>query len=99
KKRIIRQFESKYRKALARFQEFTNRGTQEKQSVDEMLKQRDSIYFSFTVSRSLAVPSGSGHFSNGCSRSNKFTGEEYKSESPGDEGSADSKDKSSKKMV
>ncbi|GFQ00176.1 chaperone protein Dnaj 15, partial [Phtheirospermum japonicum] len=97
KKRIIRQFETEYRKALARFQEDTNRGTQEKQHVDEMLKQRDSIYSFFTVSRSLAVPSASGHFSNGNSSNSKFTGEDYKSESPGDEGSADSKDKSSKK--
>ncbi|GFP85369.1 chaperone protein Dnaj 15 [Phtheirospermum japonicum] len=97
KRNELRQFETEYRKALARFQEVTNRYTQEKQSVDEMLKQRDSIYSSFTVSRSLAVPSGSGHFSNGSSSSSKFTGEDYKSESPGDEGSADSKDKSSKK--
>ncbi|GFP91407.1 chaperone protein Dnaj 15, partial [Phtheirospermum japonicum] len=90
KKRIIRQFETEYRKAVARFQEVTNRGTQEKKHVGEMLKQRDSIYSSFTVSQSLAVPSGS-------SSSSKFTGEDYKSESPGDEGSADAKDKSSKK--
>ncbi|KAL3631343.1 Chaperone protein dnaJ 15 [Castilleja foliolosa] len=97
KRNELRQFETEYRKALARFQEVTNRYNQEKQSVDEMLKQRDSIHSSFTVSRSLAAaPSGSGHFSNGSS-SSKFTGEDYKSESTGDEGSADSKDKSSKK--
>ncbi|KAL3654430.1 Chaperone protein dnaJ 15 [Castilleja foliolosa] len=92
KRNELRQFETEYRKALARFQEVTNRYSQEKQSIDEMLKQRDSIHSCFTVSRSLAVPSGSAQFSNGSSN-NKFTGEER----PGDEGSSDSKDKSSKK--
>ncbi|GER43862.1 chaperone protein dnaJ [Striga asiatica] len=92
KRNELRQFETEYRKALARFQEVTNRYSQEKQSVDELLKQRDSIHSSFTVSRTVAFPSGSGQFSNG-SGSSKLTGEE----SPGDEGSADSKDKSSKK--
>ncbi|XP_057765786.1 chaperone protein dnaJ 15 [Salvia miltiorrhiza] len=93
KRNELRQFETEYRKALARFQEVTNRYTQEKQSVDELLKQRDSIHSSFTVSRSVSFP-GSGHFSNG---SSSKLGEDYKSESPGEEGSSDSKDKSSKK--
>ncbi|CAA0825616.1 Chaperone protein dnaJ 15 [Striga hermonthica] len=93
KRNELRQFETEYRKALARFQEVTNRYSQEKQSVDELLKQRDSIHSSFTVSRTVAFPSGSGQFSNG-SGSSKFTGEESP---PGEEGSADSKDKSSKK--
>lgn len=96
KRTELRQFETEYRKALARFQEVTNRYTQEKQSVDELLKERDSIHSSFTVSRNLAFPSGSGHFSNGSS-SSKLAGEDYRSESPSDEGSSDSKDKSSKK--
>ncbi|KAL8035157.1 hypothetical protein ABFX02_12G078700 [Erythranthe guttata] len=96
KRSELRQFETEYRKALARFQEVTNRYTQEKQSVDEMLKHRDSIHSSFTVARSVAFPTGSGYVSNGSS--SKFTGEDNKSEtSPGDEGSSDSKDKSSKK--
>ncbi|KAK6157693.1 hypothetical protein DH2020_011941 [Rehmannia glutinosa] len=122
KRNELRQFETEYRKALARFQEVTNRYSQEKQStssvycelsygkdcpnwalyvlydlamVDELLKERDSIHSSFTVARSVAFPSGSGHFSNGSS--SKITGEDYKSESPGDEGSTDSKDKSSKR--
>lgn len=63
------------------------------QQVEELLKQRDSIHSSFTVSRSVSFP-GMGHFSNG---SSSKLGEDYKSESPGDEGSSDSKDKSSKK--
>ncbi|CAA3019471.1 chaperone protein dnaJ 15 [Olea europaea var. sylvestris] len=89
KRNELRQFEIEYRKALARFQEVTNRYNQEKQSVDELLKQRDSVHSSFTVSRSVATTGGSGHFSNGSS--------DFKSESPGEEGSSDMKDKSSKK--
>ncbi|KAL6571059.1 Chaperone protein dnaJ 15 [Orobanche gracilis] len=96
KRNELRQFETEYRKALTRFQEVTNRYTQEKQSVDEMLKQRDSIHSSFTVSRTVAFPSGNGHFSNG-SGSSKFSDEDYKPESPGEEGTTDSKDKTSKK--
>ncbi|KAL2546160.1 Chaperone protein dnaJ 15 [Forsythia ovata] len=89
KRNELRQFETEYRKALARFQEVTNRYNQEKQSVEEMLKQRDSVHSSFTVSRTVATTGGSGHFSNGSS--------DFKSESPGEEGSSDLKDKSSKK--
>ncbi|KAL6529217.1 Chaperone protein dnaJ 15 [Orobanche gracilis] len=96
KRNELRQFETEYRKALARFQEVTNRYTQEKQSVDEMLKQRDNIHCSFTVSRTVAFPSGNGHFSNG-SGSSKYSGEDYKPESPEEEVTTDSKDKSSKK--
>ncbi|KAL3824094.1 hypothetical protein ACJIZ3_020123 [Penstemon smallii] len=96
RKRIeLRQFETEYRKALARFQEATNKYSQEKQAVDELLKERDTIHSSFTVSRSVSFHSGSGHFSNGSS--SKLPGEDYKSESPGEEGSSDSKDKSAKK--
>ncbi|XP_009782265.1 chaperone protein dnaJ 15 [Nicotiana tabacum] len=97
KRNELRQFEVEYRKALAHFQEVTNRYSQEKQSVDEMLKQRDSIHSSFTVGRSVANLSGngSGHFSNGSS--SKVLGEDYKADSPGEDGSSDSKDKSSKK--
>ncbi|KAL6573720.1 Chaperone protein dnaJ 15 [Orobanche hederae] len=96
KRNELRHFETEYRKALARFQEVTNRYNREKQSVDEMLKQRDSIHSSFTVSRTVAFPSGNGHISNG-SGSSKYSGEDYKPESPGEEGTTDSKDKSSKK--
>jgi len=62
-----------------------------------MLKQRDNIHSSFTVSRSIAnlSGSGSGHFSNGSS--SKVLGKDYKTDSPGEDGSSDSKDKSSKK--
>ncbi|KAL7240406.1 hypothetical protein ACSBR2_006121 [Camellia fascicularis] len=98
RKRIaLRQFETEYRKALARFQEVTNRYTQEKLSVDELLKQRDTIQSSFTVTRSVINFSGSGtHVSNGSS-SSKVPGEDFKAESPGEDGSSDGKDKSSKK--
>ncbi|KAG8366637.1 hypothetical protein BUALT_Bualt17G0100400 [Buddleja alternifolia] len=95
KRNELRQFETEYRKSLARFQEVTNRYSQEKQSVEDLLKQRDTIHSSFTVARTVALPSGSGHFSNGSS--SKYPGEDYKSESPGEEGSSDSKDKSTKK--
>lgn len=64
------------------------------EQVDELLKQRDNIHSSFTIARSATIPSASGHFSNGST--SKFS-EDYKSESAGEEGSSDSKDKSSKK--
>lgn len=45
----LHQFETELWEALADFQEVTNRYTLEKQSVDELLKQRDNIYSSYTV--------------------------------------------------
>ncbi|KAG7589369.1 DnaJ domain [Arabidopsis suecica] len=48
----LRQFETEYRKALARFQEVTNRYSREKQTVDELLKQRNSIRSTFSVMKS-----------------------------------------------
>ncbi|XP_019240921.1 PREDICTED: chaperone protein dnaJ 15-like, partial [Nicotiana attenuata] len=97
KRNELRQFETEYRKALARFQEVTNRYSQEKQSVDELLKQRDSIHSSFTVTRTVATisGSGSGHFSNGSS--SKLSGEDFKADSPSEDGSSDSKEKYSKR--
>ncbi|KAK4423547.1 Chaperone protein dnaJ 15 [Sesamum alatum] len=97
KRNELRQFEIEYRKAVARYQEVTSRYSQEKQSVDELLKQRDSIHSSFTVARALSFPSGSSsaHFSH--SSSSKSAGEDHKFESPQEEGSSDSKDKSFKK--
>ncbi|KAK4753819.1 hypothetical protein SAY87_001923 [Trapa incisa] len=96
KRNELRQFETEYRKALARFQEVTNRYGQEKQSVDELLKERDNIHSSFTVAK-IASNSGStsnlSNGSNGCSSSNRIAGDE----SPGDDGTADGKDKSGKK--
>ncbi|KDP29442.1 hypothetical protein JCGZ_18363 [Jatropha curcas] len=88
KRNELRQFETEYRKALARFQEVTNKYSQEKQSVDELLKQRDSIHASFTVTRTLS------NLSNGSS--SKVLGEDSKAESPGEEGS-EGKDRSAKK--
>ncbi|KAG8382874.1 hypothetical protein BUALT_Bualt05G0124700 [Buddleja alternifolia] len=88
KRNELRQFETEYRKALARFQEVTKRYIEEKQSVDELLKERDSIHSSFTVERSVALSNGS---------SSKLPGEDYKPESPGEDTSSDTKDKSTKK--
>ncbi|KAF7123628.1 hypothetical protein RHSIM_Rhsim12G0085600 [Rhododendron simsii] len=94
RKRVeLRQFETEYRQVLARFQEVTNRYSQEKQSVDEMLKERESIHSSFTVTRSAVPVTGNGTYvSNGSSSKN--SGEDFKAESPGEDGSSDWKDKS-----
>ncbi|XP_073115422.1 chaperone protein dnaJ 15 isoform X1 [Elaeis guineensis] len=91
KRNDLRQFETEYRKALARFQEVTNRYSQEKQSVDELLKQRDSIHSSFTTVRTVVNVSGNA------SGSSKHCNEETRSESPVEDGSVDGKDKSNKK--
>uniref|UniRef100_A0A0D3ANX8 J domain-containing protein n=2 Tax=Brassica TaxID=3705 RepID=A0A0D3ANX8_BRAOL len=93
KRNDLRQFETEYRKALARFQEVTNRYTQEKQTVDELLKQRDSIHSSFSV---VKTPSGS-NLSNGSS--SKAQGDESKGDgaSVGEEGGSESRDKSKRK--
>ncbi|XP_039072098.1 chaperone protein dnaJ 15-like isoform X1 [Hibiscus syriacus] len=90
KRNELRQFETEYRKALARFQEVTDRYTQEKQSVDELLKQRDSIHSTFSVTK---PPTGTSSLSNGSS--SKLPGE---TESPTTEdGNSEGKDKSGKK--
>lgn len=97
KRTELRQFETEYRQALARFQEVTNRYTQEKQNVDELLKQRDSIQSSFTVGRSVVVGSGSGsnsQVSNGGGGTAKVTGNEGEtSHSAYEEGASDAKSK------
>ncbi|KAE9618735.1 hypothetical protein Lalb_Chr02g0145821 [Lupinus albus] len=90
KRNELRQFEAEYRKALARYQEVTDRYTKEKQSVDELLKQRDSIHSSFTIVKSTSIIGSASNLSNGSS--SKISGEE----SPEDGGS-DEKDKSGKK--
>uniref|UniRef100_A0A2P2LPT5 Uncharacterized protein MANES_06G065900 n=1 Tax=Rhizophora mucronata TaxID=61149 RepID=A0A2P2LPT5_RHIMU len=91
KRNELRQFETEYRKALARFQEVTNRYSQEKQSVDDLLKQRDSIYASFTVSRTVS------NLSNGSTSTSRVLGDDSKGESPSEDGSSEGKDKSAKK--
>lgn len=60
--------------------------------MDELLKHRDSIHSSFTVNRAVATAS---NLSNGSS--SKTLGDDLKSESPAEEGSAEGKDKSAKK--
>lgn len=93
KRNELRQFETEYRKALARYQEVTNRYSQEKQSVDELLKERDNIHSAFTVNKTVVQTSSS--VSNGSS--SNAPGEDYRAESPGEDVSSDGKDKSSKK--
>ncbi|PUZ56478.1 hypothetical protein GQ55_5G310200 [Panicum hallii var. hallii] len=90
KRNDLRQFETEYRKALARFQEVTNRYTQEREAVDDMLRERDNIHCSFTTERTLVNPVGAG-----CS-SSRYTTEHSIPESP-ENGSLDGRDKSGKK--
>lgn len=64
--------------------------------VDELLKQRDSIHSSFTVSKPTIQTSGdTSSVSNG--NSSKIPSEDGKADSPGEDGSSDGKDKSTKK--
>ncbi|XP_039847693.1 chaperone protein dnaJ 15-like isoform X2 [Panicum virgatum] len=90
KRNDLRQFETEYRKALARFQEVTNRYTQEREAVDDMLRERDNIHCSFTTERTLVNPVGPG------SSSSRYTTEHSIPESP-ENGSVDGRDKSGKK--
>ncbi|KAK3442732.1 hypothetical protein EUGRSUZ_B02999 [Eucalyptus grandis] len=97
KRSELRQFETEYRAALARYQEVTNRYSQEKQSVNELLKQRDCVHSSFTVSRGLSSSTGSaGHMNNG-STAEKVSSEDSKAGSPGEDGTTDGKDKPTRK--
>lgn len=95
KRNELRQFESEYRKALAQFQEVTNRYNQEKQSVDELLKQRDNIHSAFTVVKTLSTSVSSNNLSNGST--SKSSVEDARGESPAEDGGSDGKDKSSRK--
>ncbi|XP_022971823.1 chaperone protein dnaJ 15-like isoform X2 [Cucurbita maxima] len=94
KRNELRQFETEYRKALARFQEVTKRYNEEKQSVDELLKQRDGIHASFTITKA-PNPIGAGVTSNGSS--SKSTGDSSNVENQGDDGTSDEKERSFKK--
>ncbi|XP_076914717.1 chaperone protein dnaJ 15-like [Bidens hawaiensis] len=97
KRTELRQFETEYRQALARFQEVTHRYGQEKQNVDELLKQRDSIQSSFTVGRSVVVGTGSNTqpSSNGGIHTKipGGSGDGENDNSPNEEGTSDSKSK------
>uniref|UniRef100_A0A453EUP7 J domain-containing protein n=6 Tax=Triticinae TaxID=1648030 RepID=A0A453EUP7_AEGTS len=90
KRNDLRQFETEYRKALAQFQEATARYTQEKEVVDDMLRERDDIHSSFTTERTITSSLGAG------SSSSRYPVEQNKTESP-ENGNIDSRDKSSKK--
>ncbi|KAL9246184.1 hypothetical protein vseg_019751 [Gypsophila vaccaria] len=95
KRNDLRQFETEYRKALARFQEVTNRYNQEKLSVDELLKQRDSIQSAFTTMRTVSFPTSGTNVANGST--SQVPIEDNRAESPAQDGSSDGKDKSSRK--
>ncbi|KAL6608000.1 hypothetical protein ACP70R_041063 [Stipagrostis hirtigluma subsp. patula] len=90
KRNDLRQFETEYRKALARFQEVTTRYTQEKEAVDDMLRERDNIHSSFTTERTIVNSVGSG------SSSSRYHTEQSIPESP-ENGSVDGRDRSGKK--
>lgn len=53
KQNELREFESEYKEVLARFQAVTNRYTQEKLELDELLKLRESVQSSFSCSSVL----------------------------------------------
>ncbi|KAL9680180.1 hypothetical protein QQ045_018058 [Rhodiola kirilowii] len=89
KRTELREFEMEYKRALARFQEVTDRYAQEKEAVDELLKQRDSIHASFTTSRSQ---SGDPSHSNGSS--SHIPTDDSKVDSFTEDGSSETKDKS-----
>nr|XP_043623757.1 chaperone protein dnaJ 15-like [Erigeron canadensis] len=94
KRTELRQFETEYRQAVARFKEVTDRYSLEKQNVEELLKQRDSIQSSFTVGRSVVVGSGSNsQVSNGGGHTKVPGGEGETSNSPNEEGASDAKSK------
>ncbi|KAL9246187.1 hypothetical protein vseg_019754 [Gypsophila vaccaria] len=95
KRNDLRQFETEYRKALARFQEVTNRYNQEKLSVDELLKERDSIQSAFTTVRTVSFPASGTNVANGST--SQIPIDDNRAESPGQDGSSDGKDKSSRK--
>ncbi|GJR67787.1 chaperone protein DnaJ 15-like protein [Tanacetum coccineum] len=91
KRTELRQFETEYRQALARFQEVTNRYTQEKQNVCAcvwMSFLNNSIQSSFTVARSVVLGSGSNsQVSNGGGTNTKVPASEGESSNnPNEEG-------------
>ncbi|PKA59693.1 Chaperone protein dnaJ 15 [Apostasia shenzhenica] len=95
KRNDLRQFETEYRKALARFQEVTNRFNLEKQAVDELLKERDQIHCSFTTVRTLANSSGISN--GGVGSSSRTRNDDIMIDSQSEDGSFEWRDKSNKK--
>lgn len=95
KRNDLRQFEIEYRKALARYNEVVTKLGQEKQSVDELLKERENIHSSFTATRPVVNSTAS---SGSAGSSGKVLNDESRAESPAvDDESGDGKDKSNKK--
>ncbi|CAD5181143.1 unnamed protein product, partial [Musa acuminata subsp. malaccensis] len=50
KRAELSKFETEYREVLARFTEMTNKYAQEMQAIDELLKERNTIHASYTIS-------------------------------------------------
>ena len=73
----------------------TTRYNLEKQSVDELLKQRDSTHSAFTVVRTLSNSGSSSNLANGST--SKASVEDAKGDSPSEDGGSDGKEKSSRK--
>jgi len=99
KRNELRQFETEYREVLARFQAVTNKYTQEKQAVDELLKAREKIHESFT---SVPAPKKTSSTNGTSSNNGKGVGEDStvsadESESPTTEESIADKANKSKK--
>lgn len=74
KRNELHEFEAEYREVLAQFNAVTNRFTEEKQEVDELLKQRDIIHSSFSCPSILKRSMSSTNM--------KFANEDGKGESP-----------------
>ncbi|XP_024380579.1 chaperone protein dnaJ 15 isoform X2 [Physcomitrium patens] len=95
KRNELRQFEKEYRDVLARFQAVTNKYTQEKQAVDDLLKAREKIQESFTSVPT--APKKVSSTSNGKAVGEDSTVSADESESPTTEESSADKAKQSKK--
>lgn len=80
KRNELRQFETEYREVLARFQAVTNKYTQEKQVVEELLKTREKIQESFTSVPSAPKKVSSSNTAKGSGEDSLLSADE--SESP-----------------
>ncbi|KAJ7514703.1 hypothetical protein O6H91_23G055700 [Diphasiastrum complanatum] len=91
KRNELHEFEVEYREVLARFATVTSRYSQEKQAVDDLIKQREKIQETFSASSLTKKTSNSSS-----PRANGVDGEE-ESTSAKDESQPENKDKTSKK--
>ncbi|KAJ7555879.1 hypothetical protein O6H91_04G090700 [Diphasiastrum complanatum] len=91
KRNELREFEAEYREVLARYAAVTSKYSQEKQAVDDLVKQREKIHESFSSSSLSKKASNSSS-----PRASSADGEE-ESSSVKDESQPETKDKASKK--